>query len=249
MPASPEAIMNAPNARDSLLARIHKLREVTESRGATEAEALTAANLIASLIRQYDITADELSVRRDAAACRTDAFTELNPRDDWLTLPTLIASLYTCRVWMQTTAEDSLGIGLTLKVRHMKFFGIPTDVTAATATCMILYTALQSDSTAFKGCRASFRLGMIDRLAARLQEMIAAARPPAGSTGTALVPLKNALVAEEFKKLGMRLGSARHTARIAADAASYNAGSAAGSRVDLGGGKLAANGQRRLGSR
>lgn len=231
-------------ARTALLARIRKLAAFTEANGATEAEASTAAAMIADLIARHNVTEDECSVREDTAGCLTDQFTELNASDDWIALVPVIARVYHCRAWFAVRTEDPLGLGMVMRVRHVRYFGTALDAAAATATAAIVYTALQSAAKSFRGDRASFRAGMVARLEERLRELIPPEQPRA-STGTALMVLKDQLVTEEFAKLNLRLRSraACPSGTVRANGAAFAAGAAAGSRADI------ASGQRLYGNR
>lgn len=224
---------NPDTDRRSLLARIRKLAAFTEANGATEAEAATAASMIADLIARHNITEDERSIREDASGCTMDQFTELNAADDWIALVPVIARVYHCRAWFATRTEDPLGLGMVMRVRHVRYFGTALDAAAATATVAIVYTALQSAAKAFRGGRASFRAGMVARLEERLRELIPPEQPWA-DTGSALMVLKDQLVTAEFAKLNLRLGVHRQRpGTTRANPAAFAAGAAAGSRADL----------------
>jgi hypothetical protein len=229
--------MNAPDTRRlAIIAKIRKLSGITTDRGASEAEANYAAQRVAALVAEHDVSATELSVRADASACITDEFTELNAADDWLPCATLIARVYGCRVWMCTEMDDPFDLGLPMRVRRIRYFGCPVDVAACVATTAIIYTGLQTESAAFKGDRASFRLGMSHRLQARLGELWDRKRREyAGApTGSALIVLKDQLVTEEYAKLNMRLSSHRTAGRgRPVNSAAFAAGQAAGARAQI----------------
>ena len=147
--------------------------------------------------------------------------------------------MYGTRAWYGHRDEDTLGIGMTMRVTYCAFFGLASDVAACIATTSIIHTAIEGEAEKYKGrasARASFRAGMVARLNERLAEM---ARVPAPVTGNALVVLKNQLVTEEWAKLNMRLRAGTLSNAAVRDGAAFNAGRSAAGRVDLGGAKVA----------
>jgi hypothetical protein len=99
--------------------------------------------------------------------------------------------------------------------------------------------------------RASFMLGMARRINERLraikQERSQAAQTL--STGTSLVVVKERVIQEKFAtysaQAGLNLRAQTRRPSVGSDGA-YQAGQAAGSRVDLGGAKITGDGQPRL---
>lgn len=237
-------ISNPTLQREALVSRIRKLSKFTTQAGCTEGEAALALAKVRALIAEHNVTQDELSVRFEASRCITDEFVELNATvSDWTQICLPLSALYSTRCWYSKKDNaDPLGIGMPMPIVQAKFFGLAADVAACIATCSIVYTAVSGEASKFKGHRISFRLGMIARLCERLREMKVAERMP--TTGNALVVLKNALVTEEFARLNLRLRDVQ-LKRTVSDGASYRAGASAGSRVDLGAGKV--TGQRQLG--
>jgi hypothetical protein len=63
--------MNHNSERDRVKERVTKLLNMTTDRGATEAEAIQAAERAAELMAQFDIEASELSIREARAIKQT----------------------------------------------------------------------------------------------------------------------------------------------------------------------------------
>lgn len=221
--------------RDAIIARIQKLRKMTETAGATEAEAQTAIAMIAKLMAQHGLTETETQLKADAEGMITDYIILWQTGvDEWSMLPAAIGKLYHTRPYYQRGTEDILEIGQMTSCTYVKFFGYPIDVAAACATMQLCATAVNVESCAFKGRaidKYSFRKGMIDRLRERIQE-ITTQRDATAPTGTGLMVLKNQLVREEFARVGPRLGNT-HICDRAVNASAVAAGRAAGERVDL----------------
>jgi hypothetical protein len=234
--------------REALVARIRKLSRFTTAAGCSEHEAQAALAKVRELIAAHNVTQSELEVRFEAARCITDEFIELNATlGDWTSCTVDIAKLYHTRVWASRGTEDPLGIGLVQPVTKVRFFGLMADVAACVATSGIVCASVNSEASKFKGHRISFRLGMIARLSERLRAMQIEERQAPVASGTALIVLKDQLVTEEYAKLNLRLSRGRAAKQSATNSAAYHAGSAAGSRVDLGGAKVAQT--RQIGSR
>jgi hypothetical protein len=233
-----------PQEREALVARIRKLSRFTTASGCTEHEANAALAKVRELIAAHNVTQSELEVRFEAARCVTDDFTELNSTiGDWAQCAVEIAALYGTRAWCSRGNEDALGLGFTCAVTKVKFFGLMADVAASVATAGIVCSAVSHEAARYSGGgrngRASFRAGMIARLRQRLRDMKGEERKVAAS-GTALIVLKDQLVTEEYAKLNLRLRTRYAGRPTAHNSAAYAAGGAAGSRVDLGGGKITA---------
>lgn len=242
--------------REKIIAKIRKLAAMTKANGASESEALKAADMLAKLMAEHHVADTELSLKRDARGCLMGEFRVIDKakrgvRPNWQKCGARVASLFSCQTYLSSSEEDILGLGFTVPIQIRKFYGFPEDVEAATVLMTIIHTALISASEKQKKREQNdFELGFVDRINVRLQEMIdrkTAAKP----TGTSLIVLKDQLVTEEYAKYlrandiwlgyGARYGEGRNNA-------AYAAGSAAGSRVDLGGTKLA-GGYKQLTSR
>jgi hypothetical protein len=82
--------------------------------------------------------------------------------------------------------------------------------------------------------RASFVQGFCDRINQRLKELYyERQRTQKMSDGRSLVVVKNALVEEAFKALGLKLGNGRGGRRYEADPRAYGYGSDAGNRANF----------------
>lgn len=221
--------------RDKLIERVRKLSRMTAERGASESEAMQAAELVRRLCAEHNIGQDELSIRADAKSCVKDAYVSIRSKQPaWTRVCVGIERLYGTICWYETKQEDLLELGFDVETAYVVYYGFPVDVACSIATLAICAQALEGEiaSRKFKrGERESFELGMCARMNERIREMRGRGLAEAKGQG-ALVVLKDQLVREEFGKLGQRLHrtAARATVR---DAAAYAAGQRAGDRVAL----------------
>lgn len=227
--------------RNAIIERIRKLQRMTTQAGCTEAEAALAAQRVAELMTAHNVTIDETTLRTDAQGMLQDFLVCVRDNDDaWLNIAVPIRKLFGTRCWYSTHSEDALGLGIYTNTIHLNFFGYPVDVAASIALAQICIAAINTESAIFaeslrgrKNTRRSdtrdFRIGMADRLAQRIRELIPA--NGGAGTGTALIVLKNQLVTAEFAKLHLHLGKGK--AQRAVNAEAYALGSAKGANIDL----------------
>lgn len=222
------------STRDDIIAKIQKLSRLTMAAGCTEAEAALAAERIATLMREHNISQTEASVRREAASCGFADHTEFGTRmGPYQMCATTIARVFDCRCYGTTSRLDIFDTVI------IRYFGLPADTAACVALTGIIANAMTTESERFMArdgrgqglaAKHSFCVGM----ATRLNERIATFRVV--PTGSALLVLKTQLVAAEWDKLDLNLH--KRKAASVTNSSACAAGKAAGSRVDIGGGKL-----------
>ncbi len=222
---------------DRLVARIQALRAKTVEQGCTEQEALAAAEKVAELLDRYGLSLSELDLRKqtcEGIGVETGR-KRRGPIDDCIGT---IALFFDCRVWGETDAEGML--------RYV-FFGMPADVQAAVYLHDLVTAAFTTETTTFqagpiyartasgdrRNATTSFQAGMARGINAKLMslrdERGRAAAP--NGTGRALVPVKEAIIDEELRRLGLNLrrrtGGRRHVQKEA-----YSAGQEAGAKFE-----------------
>lgn len=239
--------------RDSIIARARKLSAMTIANGCSEAEANRAAELLAKLMAEHNLSQDETSVRDESLHCETHTITAIaDSAADWKSARIAINQLFGTKSFTRRDTSDVLGLGFAVNVVYIKFFGLPADAVAALSMAEIVQSAINTEAIAWsKQARTtaqyklrSFRLGMSDRLAERINEL----RPIVNAnTGTALMVLKDQLVTKQFAK---HFGKLRNSRGIsAADANAYAAGQQRANSVSLGGQGTITSGPRRLAAR
>jgi hypothetical protein len=214
--------------------RIKALTERTVARGCTEAEAMTAADMVGRLLERYALTMQEVDVRQEPCVQVEVPLGGRQRRPIDACVPA-IARFCDCKVWLARAGAES----------HYVFFGFGTDVALASYLFTVIERAIASElagwrpgrglaGTALRRARASFQHGMVARVAERLESLhaereasVAAQRP----TGTALILVRHQVVEEAFKARKIRLQALPGLAQRRN--AAFQDGRLAGERVNL----------------
>jgi hypothetical protein len=230
-------------------ARVRALAEKTVANGCTEAEAMSAAEMVGRLLERYALSMDEIEVRqaRCVQAEVPAGGQRRRPIDG--SVPA-IARFCDCKVWLARgggrdfgdPAADASGHG----ARYV-FFGFETDTTLATYLFAVIDRAVRTETAAFRHgkpalraarlrrAQTSFQHGVVARVGARLEEMRGAREAAVRAQragGTALILAKHQVVEQAFREADVRLASMRAVGpRVVASA--YREGWAAGERVNL----------------
>lgn len=221
----------------ALLARIEALRSRTTDRGCTEAEAMAAAAKVAALLDRHDLSLAD--IERRAQPCDRLALptgrSRVGPLDE---CAPAVAAFFDCRFWFETDAEGRL---------FQVFFGLPADVQAAGVLMPLIAQAFETEANRFRAgpeylrgrggrrraLHTSFVLGLSEGIQARLAAMRAEREAAlCASSGRDLVPAKAGIVDAAMEALGLRFRS-RNPAARPVNAAAFNAGLAAGERIDM----------------
>lgn len=223
--------------REKAKRKIIALLNKTVDKGATESEAMNAAEKASELMAFYDVECGELefqekNIVKEGVSCKSYA------RIDFINSAAMgIAKLCQCRVWKSTGTDKFV------------YFGFKHDVDIAIAMFSYLedaaIRALEDfeESATFEGMInsgysrksviISFIKGFDSRIYSRLSEM-AKERDKAVilSTGTSLVPMKDVEIDREMKAQGVKLVSRSCSSRISSGDA-YRAGGHAAANVSL----------------
>lgn len=239
-------------SRDSIIDRIRKLRRMTETNGASEAEALMAAAQIAKLVAQYDIGESELRLKADAIGMVDDSYSMPGTFSSFHSLVAkAIASLTHTKLRIREVVEDPFDLGMPMPWIYVKFYGYPLDCEAAIALSAICQTSIITESERWEKAnplpkgktkklerersilKESFHYGICERLAERIRSFMEQEGPKTG----ALVSLKGQLVDQHYaeflrdKGLGLRT---RVEQDIALNGEAYTAGRLSANNIDLG---------------
>jgi hypothetical protein len=230
--------MIADMEREKVKQRVVKLMNVTLDRGASENEALLAAEKAEELMVHYDIQLSELSLRSARAVQKTVLFRRYGNRRLALENARNIAGLCDCMYWLSK-----------LKIT---FFGLPHEAEIAThlfetiSNCVAAEIDIYRNSNAFAAEKKAnsglhsriiigdFIDGIEKRLNARLKELDAIkGRTIQEATGRSLVPMKMEQIKEDFKATGIKLHTIYSYGRRTSSSAAYRSGMAAGDRISL----------------
>ncbi len=216
-------------------ARIRALTERTVARGCTEAEALSAAEMVGRLLERYALTMDEVDIRQEPCVQTSVPLGGQRRRPIDACVPA-IARFCDCKVWLTRSERQA----------HYVFFGFTPDPRLAAYLFPVIARAIETELLVFRQQRpalsgtrlrrgsTSFQHGMAARIADRLEAMHAEREAQIGAkqaTGTALMIIRHQVVEQAFAetKVKLRMVSGLSFHRDAA----YQAGQSAGERVDL----------------
>ena len=216
-------------AKERATRLIRELQKKTEENGCSEAEALSAAEKIGQLMEEHDIDLGEIGIKEEGVkATQVRVFAA----DDYAgTLVTGIKRFCSLIAYLDTNYRGAAACYV--------LFGLPHDLELATYLYEICCEAMDEDWARFMerngysiAKRQSFRLGFATRVYERLKLMKEERdQRTYVKTGTALVVVKDAVVKQEFDKLGISL---RKTGpRVARDNHAFAQGHAAGGRLNL----------------
>ena len=216
--------------------RIRALAEKTTSNGCTEAEALSAAEMVGRLLERYALTMEQVDLR-ETPCIQLEVSAGGSRRRPVDGCVVAIARFCDCKVWL---TRGELGVTYV-------FFGLETDALLCRHLFEVVVMALRTELAGFKarnpqlrdvGLRRageSFQHGMVARIATRLTTGHAereAAVASARQAGTALMLMKHNIVEEAFAATQTRLVSTRQAARQVVRSA-YQDGMQAGDKVNL----------------
>jgi len=221
----------APTAnRSAAVNRIRALLSKTVENGCTEEEAMAAAEKAGQLMDKYGIEQSETEIKAEKCESGIHGAHRARPHpSQWCAKA--IADYCACIVYHKT------GTG------QIIFFGLPADVEVATYLMRVIEGAGDRGYAAFKATnwvnnrrtRNDFMLAYTARVSARIREMLRARHTETlvTTSGTALMVVKNAVVAEQWGDRKLRKASNTRVATSGSQSA-REAGMAAGNKVHLG---------------
>lgn len=221
-----------------VIRRIQALMGKTTAAGCSEAEALSAAEMVSRLMNKYQLDMTDIKLKEEANCQEFDinvGYKKLTPVSFCCNA---IADLTDTVVWTRVGDYGSI---------HIIFFGFETDVIVAQYIYTLLdraflvafldYVDVSGYKTASPKQRVKmkdgFHFGMSARINERLREMKAAQKRENSATGRDLVVVKGAVVQAELERLGIIINSAGKGKRTQFDTNAYYAGKDAGSKVAI----------------
>ena len=229
--------------------RIKALTEKTVANGCTEAEAMSAAEMVGRLLERYALSMDEIEVRT-ARCVQVEVTVDRLRRGPIDGCVPAIARFCDCKVWLAGASRrdpDDPDFDTPRPGIRYIFFGFETDTSLAAYLFAVVNRAIVTEATNFRRANprlratklrraaASFQHGLVARVAARLdsmhEEREASVRAQR-ATGTALILAKHRVVDEAFREQDVRLVSMSALGRRVIVSA-YREGWVAGERVNL----------------
>lgn len=239
-----------PEERESAIRRIMALMAKTVEAGCSEEEAMAAADAVTRLMNKYQLDLSDIELR--------DSKCTKGKMDTRQKSPTAIRSVVTSIGYMCDVKVWENPDGGSFGGRAYCFFGLEHDVIVAEYLYRICDRAIifgwEDHKLAINfgnlpyarksKAKDEFQYGMAHRLAERLRSMKKTQKAEnLQSTGRDLVVVKDAIVKEEWEKLGINLSKAKASKTVKASE-DYHAGRAAGDRVSLNQGVGTNNSQR-----
>ena len=231
-PATTAAPAGSGN-RSAAVNRIRNLLSKTTENGCTEQEAMAAAQKAGELMDKYGIQQSETEIKAETCINGSHGAHRARPHPSQYCSKT-IAEFCNCVVWHKRGSGE------------INFFGLPADVEVATYLLRVIEGAMDRSYLTYRKAthertgmrlRNTFMLAFVDRVNARLNDMLKARHTEdlVTTSGTSLMIVKNAVVKEQWDAQDITLAKAK-SVRIAmarSDAARA-AGQAAGNKVHLG---------------
>ena len=212
---------------------IRKLLSKTVENGCTEAEAMTAAQKAGELMDKYGVQQSETEIKAEKCVTGNHGAHRAKPHPSQYCAKT-IADFCNCVVWHRRGSGE------------INFFGLPADVEVATYLLRIIEGAMDRSYLTYRKAthertgmrlRNTFMMGFVDRVNARLRDLLKARHTETlvTTSGTSLMVVKNAVVAEQWAVDGFKLAKAKSVrVAMANSTAAREAGMAAGDKVHLG---------------
>jgi hypothetical protein len=221
---------------ESIKNRIRALAAKTVENGCTEAEAMSAMEMVGKLLQTYNLSMTQVEIEAETYEHQT-IHSNRKQKHAVYFCASAIAKFTNTKCWFNRT---SAGIIYT-------FFGQASDALMAKYIYDLIVRSIDSETDKFKksddwqhaynrkSATVSFQLGMASRIAKRLKDMTAQnnADLNAARGSNALVVLKMQLVEKAYSDNG---GEKLRTVKAGSRANDYNAyskGGAAGDKVNL----------------
>jgi len=149
-----ETLETQPDAeRDHIKQRVAKLLAMTVDRGATEYEAIMAAERAAELMAHYDIGASELSIRSARAIKQSAIVRQYGKMNVAAPAARHIAQLCDCMYWLCTEIDPrdaDLPATWQRQIRTVVFFGLPADAEIAAYLFELISSAIVAETDIYK---------------------------------------------------------------------------------------------------
>lgn len=208
---------------DTLIEKIRKLMDRTTSKGATEAEAESAAKIAAKLMEQYRIQEAEIfGIKEENIEVKTIMSKSSNQNKCiWKgELLNAICKVNSCRaMWM---GPSLLAIGHCSNIENVEYL-------YSHLVKQVDILAKVSSVGMGKSYANSFRIGMVRRILDRLLEGWTEARNESNSRAIVLLDKKDMEVNEYIKNIA----TGKYKANIKIDKSAFHKGYAAGGNVSL----------------
>jgi hypothetical protein len=220
--------------RERIATIIQALLSKTTENGATEAEAMAAAEKARELMDKHQLDLGTIGIEREGAhrvTIKRGHYKTLAVKDR---LASAVATFCDTRAWLTKHSDE------------LHFFGLRSDAGFASWLIVSLESFVSAGALNFIASQPrmearprweaekAFVLGAIDRINVRLVQLAAERTKAMKGDGKGLVVHKTAMVATAFDALSFQLCKGGKFGAEAKDGGSYAAGRAAGDRASFG---------------
>jgi hypothetical protein len=235
--------MPEPQELDKIIARIRALLDKTTNNGATEAEALSAAEKARELMAKYQVTLTDAEIRKSKIILETFDRSQALQTTAADYCVKGIENLCGVRIWFHTRTERSL-FGEEHRVRLLAILGAKADMEFAHWLYEMIDEAIDHEADNFRrtfGYKSSqskarslssFQAGMATRINHRLIDMANQAKNIKSTSGTALVVVKDEMLNQAMSDMNIHLRRL-NIAKSTSDGNAYAAGIDEGEKVNL----------------
>ena len=232
--------------REKAAAVIQALLNKTTENGASEAEAMAAAEKARELMDRYQIEAGSAGLEKEGAfkvSIKRGHYKTLAVKDR---IAATVAQFCDCKVWLTKHTDECHFFGLKSDADFAGWLIVSLDRFVASGTLAYIAGQPRMDARPRWEAEKAFVLGACVRISERLVLLANERKKSRDGTGDgrSLVVVKDAIVTREFEKLDIKLRSSGKSKTRAVDGGAFNTGRAAGDKASFGkpvngGGKVA----------
>lgn len=216
--------------------RIRALMTKTTENGATEAEAMAAAEKARAMMDYYQIDVTAAQIEREEVDLQTSHIFEKR-LDRMIYIGNALGHYTDCRVWTHKNRVNFMGVGadaeMALYLFEMLVKTRDRELKAWRKT--LDYKTEIANGHNGNALRTVFTDAFVNRVCERLKAAKDAEKTEAANHSRALVPVKNAIVERELKRRIGGLTTRSAAASKGTSRAAARAGAAAGSRAGFNG--------------
>jgi hypothetical protein len=215
--------------------KILGLMAKTTGNGCTEEEAMAASQKVQEMLNKYQLSLSDIKIKE--SNCVNGFYdTQLKAHSAVSFCIAAIGNFTDTKTWWYQEYNGRI---------YYKFFGLEHDVIIAEYITKLCDWAIIHAGEDFRGHPAyvnstkrskvlgEFKQAMATRISKRLRDMKAAQESRNASDGRSLIIVKSALVSEEWAKLHIKLTRPGPKGKEYTSAEAYNAGTAAGDKVQI----------------
>jgi hypothetical protein len=223
--------------REKIAKIIRALLDKTTENGATEGEAMLAAQKAQELMQRYHIDHGVVGMEEEGV------YKAMTKRTNYKTLivkdrmASAVAKFCDCKCWLHKSAKDG-GVIVFFGLKSDADFAVwlidSLDAFAKQQTLTWIANEPRVDAKRRWEMEKAFIFGIAQRVHERLLQLVRERQAAKVSDGRSLVIVKGQIVNREFAKLGISLSKNSGSGAKANDGGAFNAGRAAGDRASFG---------------